>query len=1294
MARLKDVRARDFKSFAGEVKVSDLPALTFIIGPNGVGKSNLFDAIGFALLLPDTRVNTIQDYITTGAPLCEVQLCFSTRQEPSTTTTVTRQVTRRGGDIFFIDGRVVDKADYQGTLEGLGLQPSFVKTLFISQGLASQVLTPARISAYLEAMSGSSLLAERFKSLSQAVHDTTAELKEAIGNLTKLKKQLQSVEYEQAANKKYTQLLNERRSLETSIALTRLYYLTTSIDEMQSEVTEAAHKKDELSLQLRANQELQAQWTAKLNHLSAQLTQALGAREATNASLQKNEIRKTQLASTRAIYENRLRNIQVSQERYEKLRGEQDFRVQECESRLRLLKADLKALHEQIHGTSFTQLLPRSFFILSADFKEKHASELSSLYALRATALAAGRARSEALEASERASEQLEAVQSKKALILKAAEDKKQALRDVIASLDNARKSLVEVQTKETELRTEREKNDRRIYEINGILDSQFNAAADAQREREYAAALGMIRTEHPNSVYGSLDALISVRAAKHRDLIDMALGKYRKAIVCDAPETASACIQALRQGKHRPLVFLPIKALKGEKRILERDRGVAQEYNARSDVKMTPILDMIEQEDRAAAAVRFVLKGSFFCDSEDIGAARDFLRSTKGGARVLMRNNVQLNSGGILSCNFSTGAPRAGGRQRERSTQGSLAPREQDQLRSECANLQKRQKDIANELQDGFSEISRLQHVTIPSLEAHLRTATQEMERADASCHESAEREAVSLATSKAAKEALETAELAYENASSALREAELKCNKQKEAFFRDIMPEVTRQLVEIHRVPALVALNRPLQPADVEDADKQQKELAAQRISDKEKEITKQTTELAVLKHDYQSDLQRATNILQTTRDALETCKQEEREAVREIERLTKEQKRQETELQMLQEELKVVEEDARKATLGIDERQKEYQESEVQRCALLSELREFQYSRLELFDELYRTQVEIPFVDAEILDPDSGEDEASTTASEELFRIILEKAALLLMQRVDENVLTLQLDEFAAQLSQLKPLYTQAPGMLTAFKNNGLTSETCDQLVAKYNDKLEEVQSQIETMAINANVAERHASLVAAVTTAQQRVATLRKELALKADEFRHVRGERRSRFKTCLDGLNKHLSETYQDLAYGERTDRSNIELTASNEEAPWAPEALTYTVIPYASQLTNSQSLSGGERTLAFMALVFAFQRYRPTPFLLLDEVDSAIDSSNQTRLRTFLRSQTETNVIAVSHQAPLFAVGDLLLGITRIPKEHEQSQERELGPARLFYLDLKGFEEDEVVEGGPLLVEK
>ena len=87
--------------------------------------------------------------------------------------------------------------------------------------------------------------------------------------------------------------------------------------------------------------------------------------------------------------------------------------------------------------------------------------------------------------------------------------------------------------------------------------------------------------------------------------------------------------------------------------------------------------------------------------------------------------------------------------------------------------------------------------------------------------------------------------------------------------------------------------------------------------------------------------------------------------------------------------------------------------------------------------------------------------------------------------------------------------------------------------------------------------------------------------------------------------------------------------------------------------PPGKKLQNMMQLSGGEKALAAIALLFAIQNLKPSPFCLLDEIEAALDESNVGRFAQYLHKLTKhTQFIVITHRRGTMEKADRLYGIT------------------------------------------
>ena len=107
------------------------------------------------------------------------------------------------------------------------------------------------------------------------------------------------------------------------------------------------------------------------------------------------------------------------------------------------------------------------------------------------------------------------------------------------------------------------------------------------------------------------------------------------------------------------------------------------------------------------------------------------------------------------------------------------------------------------------------------------------------------------------------------------------------------------------------------------------------------------------------------------------------------------------------------------------------------------------------------------------------------------------------------------------------------------------------------------------------------------------------------------------------------------------------------------------------VQPPGKKVSHMGLLSGGEKALVAMALLFAIYLIKPSPFCLLDEVDAPLDEANVDRFNDLLKEIRKTSqIIIVTHNKRSMEIVDRLYGVTM----------EKQGVSKLVSVDLQGFE--------------
>lgn len=94
------------------------------------------------------------------------------------------------------------------------------------------------------------------------------------------------------------------------------------------------------------------------------------------------------------------------------------------------------------------------------------------------------------------------------------------------------------------------------------------------------------------------------------------------------------------------------------------------------------------------------------------------------------------------------------------------------------------------------------------------------------------------------------------------------------------------------------------------------------------------------------------------------------------------------------------------------------------------------------------------------------------------------------------------------------------------------------------------------------------------------------------------------------------------------------------------------EGINFSVRPPKKSWKQITNLSGGEKTLASLSLVFALHHYKPTPLYFMDEIDAALDFRNVSIIANYIKERTKNaQFIVISLRNHMFELADLLVGI-------------------------------------------
>ena len=197
------------------------------------------------------------------------------------------------------------------------------------------------------------------------------------------------------------------------------------------------------------------------------------------------------------------------------------------------------------------------------------------------------------------------------------------------------------------------------------------------------------------------------------------------------------------------------------------------------------------------------------------------------------------------------------------------------------------------------------------------------------------------------------------------------------------------------------------------------------------------------------------------------------------------------------------------------------------------------------------------------------------------------------------------------------------------------------TAEEAIAELRSKIDRI-GPVNMMAIeqHAELEQRHVFLTAQRQDLIDSIAQTN-EAIRRIDETTHVR------FREAFTAINANFQETFSTLFGGGRAGISLL------DDSDPLESGIDIVASPPGKRLQSVMLLSGGEKALTAIALMFAIFRYKPSPFCLLDEIDAPLDDANIGRFVELLRGMMDrTQFIIITHSRKTMEIANRLYGVT------------------------------------------
>lgn len=221
----------------------------------------------------------------------------------------------------------------------------------------------------------------------------------------------------------------------------------------------------------------------------------------------------------------------------------------------------------------------------------------------------------------------------------------------------------------------------------------------------------------------------------------------------------------------------------------------------------------------------------------------------------------------------------------------------------------------------------------------------------------------------------------------------------------------------------------------------------------------------------------------------------------------------------------------------------------------------------------------------------------------------------------------------------------------------------------------EKLSDITKELETLSPNIKAIERLNEVEKKMDDIDKDLQRARGQELKIVKRFQEVKNKRYELFIDAFSHISEKIDPIYKELtkANNSALGGGSAYLTLEDEDEPYLA-GIRYHAMPPMKRFKDMEFLSGGEKTVAALALLFAIHSFHPSPFFVLDEVDAALDNSNVNKIANYITKHAGPNFqfIVISLKNGLFEKSDALVGIYREQTENS---------SKTLTLDLRSYPE-------------
>ncbi|XP_055958338.1 structural maintenance of chromosomes protein 1A [Patella vulgata] len=1206
---LKFIDVDNFKSYKGQQRIGPFKPFTAIIGPNGSGKSNLMDAISFVLgektsNLRAKKLNSLIHGAPIGQPASNKASVSAVYVDTESDEEIvfTRTIHSNASD-HKVNGQSVSANQYAAELEKIGVLVKS-KNFLVFQGTVESIAmkNAKERTAMFEEISRSGELKDEYDrtkaEMLKAEEDTQFNYFKKKGIAAERKE----AKMEKDEAERYQRLKEQLCEKELELQLFRLYHNEREIDEINEELgkkntmlEKENRKRDRIEDEVKEKKKEQGKLTRELTKIDQNVKEM-------EVEMNKKRPLYIKAKEKTAHMIKKLEGAKKSLKQARKTHDNHEEEIETLEKELGDIERKRLEFEEKIEEESQSQgrslQLEESQVTEYQRLKEK-AGKLSARYLQELESIN----REQKTDQDKYDNE----VRKKNEIVAKLKQkehEKEENLKRVDKLNEYIRTStqaVAEQKKIEEELGYDVETANLRISEINVELGSVIEQLGEAKvdkhesaRAMKKAELLDNLKRLFPG-VHGRLIDLCEPSHKKYQVAITKVLGKYMDAIVCDTEKTAKDCIQYMKEQRIEPETFLPLDYL-DVKQVNEKLRDIREPKN----VKL--VIDVIRYDPPVIKkALLFACGNALVCETVE-----DARRVAFGGHerhKSVALDGTLFQKSGVISGGASDLKAKA---RRWDSKMLTQLKTKKEKLSEELKEqLKKKRKE--SELNTIRSQIKGLETRLKYSITDRDNTLNKHLNQNEKDLNQYNEM-MVSFDP-----QMLEIDQIMNERGDK-IKILKDKMNRVEDEVFSDFC-----QLIGVANI-------RQYEEREL----RVQQDRAKKRLEFENQKFRLQNQIEFEKSRDTWENVCKWEKTVQDDEKELEKVKKEEAKHMKVLDedmQNTERLKQQKITTKSQNDDIDGTISEIRKR-LGVQI--KEIAATQKGINGLETKLEQRRADRHSLLKTCKMDDIRLPMKRGHMDDITQENEPSSHADSETPVDSMSSQGAKAIYQKeaqivIDYSSLTDDYKDLDHNDDVKKVLDT----LMKACSDMHTTIQRINAPNMKANEKLDVVRFRFNETS--------------------EEFETARKRAKRAKQTFEKIRKERYDRFMKCFEHVSNQIDDVYKNLS---RNQSAQALLGPENPEEPYL-DGINYNCVAPGKRFRPMDNLSGGEKTVAALALLFSIQSYQPAPFFVLDEIDAALDNTNIGKVAAYIREQSNKSFqcIVISLKEEFYNRGDALIGI-------------------------------------------